>query len=297
MAGKSGTAQIMDIKKFAVHDGDGIRTTVFFKGCPLRCKWCHNPEGMLPQTQLAYFEAKCVHCGSCLLGGKEGSCPANTMKQNRHLFYRDACRLCGNCERVCPAGAFRIYGRGYTVEELMCIIREDRDFYDCSGGGVTLSGGECLIWADFCAELLKACKKEGIHTAVDTCGYVPLESIQKVEPYTDVFLYDVKAMDEDTHIRGTGQSNRLILENLRYLSYRGAKLEIRIPYVPGYNSDQMEKIGAFLRSLSGIVRVRILPYHNLSETKYISLGMESRMPRCDSPGAEEIREAEALVRL
>lgn len=284
-------AQIMDIKRFAVHDGDGIRTTIFFKGCPLRCVWCHNPEGELRQTQLSYNEHKCTSCGSC-----QNLCKANQIVEGKHIFDRDACTLCGACEQVCPSGCFRIYGKTYTVDQLLEIILEDKDFYEASGGGVTLSGGECLVQADFCAELLKRCKEKGIHTAVDTCGYVSRDAIDKVMPYTDIFLYDIKAIDEETHIRCTGHSNQCILENLRYLTEQGKKAEIRYPYVPGYNSDQVEKIGLFLKDISNITNVKVLAYHNLSETKYESLAMESHMPQCKIPTHDEITMAETTIK-
>ena len=184
------TAKIFEIKRFAVHDGDGIRTTVFFKGCPLRCAWCHNPEGLSFETQEAFFSHKCIGCGECK---KEG-------------FKTDEC-----------LGEARvIYGKEVTAEELLPILEEDRDFYEASCGGVTLSGGECLVQADFCRELLKLLRERKIHTAVDTCGFVSRDALDKVIPYTDVFLYDFKAFDEDAHIRCTEKSNKVILENLLY---------------------------------------------------------------------------------
>lgn len=285
-------ALIMDIKRFAVHDGDGIRTTIFFKGCPLRCVWCHNPEGLYGRTQLSYIGSKCVGCGSCVTG----LCTANSMQNGIHVFDRTKCKLCGRCETICPSGCFRIYGKSYNVEELVDIAMEDKDFYDCSGGGVTLSGGECLMQPDFCAELLKVCKERGLHTAVDTCGFVPREAIDKVLPFTDIFLYDLKAIDEDVHIRCTGQSNKLILENLEYLSELGKDIEIRIPYVPAYNSDQIHKMGQFLSGLPAVKGVRVLAYHNLSESKYASLGMECHMPQCDPPDKQSMEAAAAVLK-
>ena len=188
-------ATIFEIKRFAVHDGDGIRTTVFFKGCPLRCVWCHNPEGLSAIPQTAHYSHKCIGCGECK---KEGFGPSD-----------------------CLGEAYTVYGREVLADELLPLLLEDRDFYENSGGGVTLSGGECLIYADFCAELLRRLKAEGIHTAVDTCGYVSREALDKVIPYTDVFLYDIKAADESVHIKCTGVSNRRIIENLRYLDSLG----------------------------------------------------------------------------
>lgn len=267
--------QIFEIKRFAVHDGDGIRTTVFFKGCPLKCVWCHNPEGIGYHPQLSYYEHKCIGCGACAKICKEG---AHVVRNGQHIFYREKCTGCGNCENVCLGDALKLYGKAVTVEELMPLLLEDRDFYENSNGGVTLSGGECLMQADFCAELLKCLKENGIHTAVDTCGFAPKEAIDKVMPYTDIFLYDLKAYDEEVHKKCTGQSNRIILENIRYIDQCGKAIEVRIPYVPDYNSDQMEKLAEFMRGLQNLTKVRVLPYHNYAGSKYKALGMENSLP-------------------
>ena len=186
------TAIISDIKRFAVHDGDGIRTTVFFKGCPLRCRWCHNPEGLSFRSELAYYAHKCIGCGACV-----SACPngAHVIDVEGHRIDRTKCTVCGKCEAVCFSDALKLYGREGTVKSLLPELLADRDFYETSGGGVTLSGGECLAQADFCTELLKALKEENIHTAVDTCGFVKREAIDKVLPYTDIFLYDMKHIE------------------------------------------------------------------------------------------------------
>ena len=268
-------ATIFDIKRFAVHDGDGIRTTVFFKGCPLKCVWCHNPEGISYMPQLAYYENKCVSCGECV-----EICPqkAHGIENGRHSFDRNKCILCGECEKMCLGEALKLYGKEMTIDELMPLLLEDKDFYTTSGGGVTLSGGECLMHSEFCCELLKKLKENGIHTAVDTCGFVLRTAIDKVMPYTDIFLYDLKAYDEDVHIKCTGQSNKLILDNLKYIDGCGKHTEIRIPYVPNYNDEQIEKIGEFLSTFKNVVKVRILPYHNYAGSKYKSLDMENTLP-------------------
>lgn len=267
--------KIFEIKRFAVHDGDGIRTTVFLKGCPLKCVWCHNPEGISFDTQLAYYENKCISCGECV-----SVCPtkAQNMINGRHIFERDLCVNCGKCESVCIGEALKIYGNEMTVDDLLTVLLEDKDFYENSGGGVTLSGGECLIHSEFCYELLKKLKENGIHTAVDTCGFVLRTAIDKVMPYTDIFLYDLKAYDEDVHIKCTGQSNKLILDNLKYIDGCGKHTEIRIPYVPNYNDKQIEKIGEFLSTFKNVVKVRILPYHNYASSKYKSFEMENTLP-------------------
>lgn len=279
-------ANIIEIKRFAVHDGNGIRTTVFLKGCPLKCVWCHNPESISPKTQLAYYAHKCVVCGMC-----EKVCPggAHTISEGIHSFDRSLCTSCGKCTELCLGEALKLYGKEYTAGELLPVLTEDRDFYESSGGGVTLSGGECLLQADFCGELLKLLKKENINTAVDTCGFVSRETLAGVMPYTDMFLYDVKAFDEDVHIKCTGQSNKIILENLKYLDRCGKKIEIRIPYVPEYNSGEINKIFEFLRDFENIVKIRVLAYHNYAGSKYEALLAKNTLPE-KIPGEEEIKE-------
>ena len=269
------TATIFDIKRFAVHDGDGIRTTVFFKGCPLRCVWCHNPEGLTGMPQLAFYAHKCTNCGVCA-----ANCPSDAHKiaDGVHRFERTACRACGGCETLCINGALKLYGQTVTVEKLLPVLVQDKAFYDNSGGGVTLSGGECLLQAAFCGELLKALKQNGINTAVDTCGDVPHEAIDAVLAYTDVFLYDIKALDEKLHLRCTGRSNRQILENLHYLADKKVPVEIRYPFAPGYNDGEAENIADFLTRFSNITKVRVLPYHNYAGSKYAALGLENKSP-------------------
>ncbi|MBQ3088255.1 MAG: glycyl-radical enzyme activating protein [Clostridia bacterium] len=279
---------ITDIKRFAIHDGDGIRTTFFLKGCPLKCVWCHNPEGILQKKQLAFLKHKCTNCGSCT-----DICDANICENKNHVFIRENCITCGKCEDICPNGAFRLYGKSITVDDALSIALEDKLFYETSGGGVTLSGGECLLQPDFCAELLKKLKEKNIHTAVDTCGFVAKEAIDKVLPYTDIFLYDLKAIDEDVHVQCTGQSNKIILENLKYLNQIGKSVEIRVPFVPNYNSNQIEKIKDFLKGISCVIKVKILPYHNFSASRYDALGMKNTLPDV-IPKKEEILNAENI---
>ncbi len=286
-------ATIFEIKRFAIHDGDGIRTTVFFKGCPLHCLWCHNPEGISFSPQLAYYEHKCLGCGECAV-----VCPNGThqFELMYHSYNRSYCLHCGQCANACLSSALTLFGREMTIDELLPILLEDMDFYKSSGGGVTLSGGECLSQPDFCFKLLKRLKQLQIHTAVDTCGFVPRSVLEKIRPYTDVFLYDVKAFDEEVHIRCTGQSNRLILENLAYLSSVDHPVEIRIPYVPEYNHDQIEKIAQFLKPFNNITQIKILPYHNYAGSKYDALGMPNPLPAL-LPTTAEIQTAEKMVTL
>ena len=285
-------AKIFEIKRFAVHDGDGIRTTVFFKGCPLKCVWCHNPEGISFKPELAYYQNKCINCGECISVCPKG---AQKMTKNGHEFMREDCISCAACVDACLGSALTHYGTEVSVDELLPRLTEDKEFYDNSGGGVTLSGGECLMQADFCAELLKELKSLGINTAVDTCGFVSIEAIKKVIPYTDTFLYDMKAYDEEVHILCTGQSNKIILENLEYIDSMGKNLEIRIPYVPNFNDDQIPKIAKFLTKLKNVSRIRVLPYHNYAGSKYASLDMENTLPDT-LPTGDEIKKAEEHFR-
>ena len=279
-------ATVFEIKRFAVHDGDGIRTTVFLKGCPLKCLWCHNPEGISARSELAFYAHKCIGCGECAKVCPSG---AHRMTDGGHVFDRSRCTGCGACAKDCLGNALTFYGKEMTVEELMPILLEDREFYDGTGGGVTLSGGECLLQADFCAELLCACREAGLHTAVDTSGAVPRESFDKVIPYTDVFLYDLKAATSETHARCTGMGNERILENLRYLDEKGCAIEIRIPYVPHYNSGEREGLLAILAGVKNLVRVRVLAYHSFAGSKYEALGKENTLPEA-LPTSEEIEE-------
>jgi len=263
---------ITAIKRNAVHDGDGIRTTVFFKGCPLKCIWCHNPEGICREPQMAKFDHLCMGCGTCR-GQRTPEAAAN-----------------------CPTGALVCYGKEQTVEELLPILLQDKPFYDCSGGGVTLSGGECLAQPEFAAELARLLREWGIGVYIDTCGFVSRGALKGVIPYTDVFLYDIKAIDPEVHRACTGQDNRLILDNLRYLSERGCGIEIRYPLVMGYNDDQCEKIGEFLRDLRGIRKVKVLQYHDLAASRYEALGMENTLPKTRTEPADVQRAVELLRR-
>ena len=246
------TGRIFNIQKFCIHDGPGIRTTVFLKGCPLRCVWCHNPEGLAPMAETAFFAHKCVGCGMC--------------------------RRDGFTTADCLGDARVAYGEETTVKKLLPRLLADKPFYDDSKGGVTVSGGECLAQADFCAALLAALQREGVHTAVDTCGFVSWDAFARVLPHADMFLYDVKAYDEDVHIRCTGVSNKRILENLARLDETGKEIEIRIPFVPDYNDGEVEKIARFLSPMKHISRVRVLAYHNYAGSKYEALGLENTLP-------------------
>ena len=284
------TGRIFARKRFAVHDGPGIRTTVFFKGCPLRCRWCHNPEGLSAAPQLAFYASKCLHCGECIPACPSG---AREMNEDGPRTIPGRCTACGMCANVCPGQALTLYGREVTVQELLPQLCEDRLFYAHSGGGITLSGGECLLQAPFCRALLAQCKTQGLHTAVDTCGAVPWDAFAAVLPYTDLFLYDIKAVDDDVHLACTGQKAGPILRNLRRLTESGARVEIRYPYVPGCNDGQTKKIAAFVATLPEPPPVRVLPYHDYARSKYRALGLTEALPPT-LPTSQDVQQVEAL---
>ena len=244
---------ISGIKRMEIHDGDGMRTTVFLKGCPLKCIWCHNPESIGFQPQVAYFKEKCIHCGLC--------------KEQRTAETAE----------LCPVEAQSYFGKEYDVETLADVLQQDKPFFETSGGGVTMSGGECLAQPEFAVALAKELKSRGISVYVDTCGFVKRETYERIIPYVDKFLYDVKAIDPAVHKRCTGQENGIILENLKYLSDQGCSIEIRYPLVKGYNDGEAEKIGAFLKDLN-ITKIKVLQYHHYAGSRYDALGMENTLP-------------------
>ncbi len=283
------TGRIFDIKRFAIHDGPGIRTTVFCKGCPLRCTWCHNPEAISPEFELIQLPDKCIGCGACV-----EVCPAGAHHVDdagKRTFRRELCTACGRCVEACYAEAMVMYGRSVTVEDVMIEVRKDGPFYTNSGGGVTISGGEPLMQRDFTAAVLARCKSEGFDTALDTSGQAPWEAFEAVLPHTDLMLYDFKHADPGRHADQTGQSNKTILANLERLSTRGVPIEIRMPIIPTVNDSAEAVAGAarFLGSMANIAAVRLLRYHRMAGSKYERLGMPNTMPVAEPPTAEQLQ--------
>lgn len=241
---------IFDIRRSSVSDGPGVRTTVFFKGCNLDCFWCHNPEGKESLPQLAVFREMCISCGACA----------------RFCKNQDHCIKCFGCAEVCPEGARRVYGRKYSDGELLSAITADKAYYDLTGGGVTFSGGECMLYPEYLARIAEKCRDEGIAVAVDTAGCVPFTSFRTVMPYVDLFLYDIKCIDRELHIKGTGRDNLLILENLDRLLHMGKRIIVRAPVIPDFNEGaECEKIAEYCaqRGLS----IEFLKYHELGISK------------------------------
>lgn len=260
--------RVFNIQRFSVHDGPGIRTTVFLKGCPLRCIWCHNPESIRGEIELTVAESRCIHCGLCVT-----ACPTGRLRalgegnpahaSQRALDKAPECTVCGECVEACPVEARELIGRLMSVDELLEEVLRDRLFFDDSGGGVTFSGGEPLSQPEFLAEVLDACRRHGVRTAVDTSGFCRREDLLEIAPRVDLFLYDLKHMDDERHQELTGVSNRRILENLEALAAVHDSIWIRMPVVPGVNDDaeNLEATARFITSLPGVRRLHLLPYH------------------------------------
>ena len=260
--------KIFDIQRFSIYDGPGIRTNVFFKGCNLRCLWCHNPESQSAKPQLLFYRDKCIGCGKCA--------------EICNKTFTEDCIACGNCAEVCSQNARKISGKKISADEVVSEVLKDIEFYRTSGGGVTLSGGEPLLQPDFAAEILKKCKEQGIHTAIETAADVPWQSFQKVLPYLDLVLCDIKCIDEKNHIRCTGVSNKRILENAQKLKASDIKVIFRTPVVSCYNDNEIEQIAEFCSPCE----YEILAYHSTGCGKYTALNMDYSLKEVEPPTRE-----------
>lgn len=274
---------IFDIKRYAVHDGPGIRTTVFFKGCPLRCAWCHNPEGQSSKPEILIKSSRCLkecqecvsHCEQMAISKKKGSVSVDKKK----------CDGCGKCIEFCTTQAIELVGREVSAQQAMAEIEKDQIFHDESGGGVTFSGGEPLLQADFLNEILSQCQVRGIHTTLDTSGHAPFKVLEKLMGTIDLFLYDLKIMDDQKHRKFTGASNKIILGNLKKLAKKNKNIIIRFPVIPRINDDSqnIQQTAQFILSLQNISQVSLLPYHSLGKDKYLRLDKADSLPSFDQP--------------
>ena len=273
---------IFNVMRYSIHDGPGLRTSIFFKGCPLSCTWCHNPEGISSAVQRVDRQHLCIGCGQCV-----DHCSQNalTLTSNGVVADEKRCTQCLTCAQTCPAEAMEFIGKSMTVSEVLEEIQKDIPFYDESGGGVTFSGGEPLNQPHFLLEMLNACGELDLHRTVDTSGYADSKLLLKIAEQTDLFLYDLKHMDPVKHRLYTGVSNEKILNNLELLARHGAQITIRIPIVPGINDDDenIERVRTFLGRLPGIRHVHILPYHSVAQGKYRSLRTDFPLTDVESP--------------
>ena len=288
------TGIIFDIRKYSIHDGPGIRTAVFFKGCPLRCWWCHNPESQSAAVEIIFRESRCIACQACLAACEQGALAWNG---NGPVTDPEKCRLCGACADGCYAEARQQVGREMTVEQVLAEIERDIAFYDESGGGVTFSGGEPLLQRDFLSALLHACRAKEIHTALDTSGFAAWETMERIRGDVDLFLYDLKLIDDALHRQTTGVSNALILENLQALSQRRHAIRLRVPVIPGINADDeaVRQIGAFAAALPHLNGVDLLPYHAIGIDKYARFNRAYKLPETRSPSDERMAEIEHIL--
>ena len=271
-AAKTPTGMVFDIQRFSVHDGPGIRTTVFLKGCPLRCFWCHNPEGIARGQELSFQPDRCIDCGACLETCRRDGHAITA--EGRHVLVRDRCEICGRCATQCYARALEIVGREMSVQDVVSEVRQDQPFYETSGGGMTLSGGEPLEQFEFCLALLREARQAGLHNCLDTTGLAATERVLRTLPLVDMYLFDVKDTDPDRHRAHTGVGNELILANLRRLHAEGAAIRVRVPLIPGANDreDNFRGIARLAAELPNLEGIELMPYHGLGAGKLTRLG-------------------------
>jgi len=280
---------IFNIQRFSIHDGPGIRTTIFFKGCPLHCLWCDNPEGQKATPEMVFWKERCIRCETCV-----GICPYNAIKtasRASKTIVKDRCTVCGRCLDTCYSRALEQIGKYVTVDEVLEEVDRDRIFFEASGGGVTASGGEPAAQPEFVTELFRRCKEKQIHTAIETCGYAEWSILENVLRYTDLVLYDIKDIDPLRHKKFVGVQNDLILENAKKISSMLIPMVVRIPVIPGYNDreDNIEATRRFISELRGVKKVNLLPYHRFGEAKYKRLGLKYRLKGLEPPREEHLQ--------
>jgi pyruvate formate lyase activating enzyme len=262
---------VLNIQRFSIHDGPGIRTTVFLKGCSNACEWCHNPESMRGRPEIQVYPDKCIACGACVVACPEG---AHELRDGVKVYHRERCQMCGACVQECFAGALVLAGKTMTAEEVVEEVLKDRPYYAQSQGGVTLSGGEPVLQKDFAREVLRACREAGMHTAIETAGNYPWSYLEELLPHVDLIMYDLKVWDPDIHRRYIGNRGERIRENLRRLAKEERDLIVRTPVIGGVNDtvEEIAGIARFIQSFDRLAYYELLPYHPLGASKYESLG-------------------------
>ena len=289
---------VTNVQRFSTNDGPGIRTTVFLKGCHLKCPWCHNPECINPYKEFYYLEKNCLKCGHCAEVCPEGAIDFQGVNGEFPKRDRKKCTRCMICVNECPYGALETVGREWTFDELIKEVEADKLFYENSGGGLTVSGGECLDYPEFTAGLLKLAKDAGIHTCLDTSGFAPWKSIEQVLPYTDLVLFDIKCMDSRKHLEATGVSNEIILRNAQKIADATKKMRLRLPIIPGFNDElrHIEEVVKFARELGPAVEgIDLLPFHNWAEGKYKQLDIVYAFAGVEALFPEHVAEFQKII--